>query len=97
VITYSPIPEHVKPVELKVYPNPVSGNASIIFSLKRGEKVKLSVYDQLGREIRTLANGFLREGEHRFSLDQGFGKAGIYFIRLMASETAGVKKIISLN
>lgn len=97
VITSSPKTEHVRPVELKVYPNPVSGNASIVFSLNRGELVKLSVHDHLGREIRTLANGFLREGEHRFSLDQGFGNAGIYFVRLMASESSGVKKIIALN
>jgi hypothetical protein len=84
------------PVELRVYPNPISGNASVTFSLNKAESVKLALYDIRGSEHSTLFGGYLNEGLHHFDLHLGDKKAGFYIIRLLAQESAG-SKIISLN
>jgi hypothetical protein len=68
------------------YPNPFNPTTTIRFSLPRGERVRLSVFDVLGREVLTLLDEELSSGEHtaRFSAlgKHGHLSSGIYFYRL---------------
>jgi hypothetical protein len=86
----------VQQVNIRVYPNPVSGKASVTFSLNKAESVMLALYDIRGSEHSTLFGGYLKEGLHQLDLHLGDKKAGFYIIRLLAQESTG-SKIISLN
>lgn len=59
---------------LSVFPNPASdGAASIHFTLPRSERVRLALYDVLGREVAVLLDADMSSGEHIVSLTLSSG------------------------
>ena len=67
-----------------VSPNPVAGNASIVFRLTRPSRVRLIVCDVAGRAATTLLDGDATAGEHAIRLDASALRAGVYFCTLSA-------------
>jgi hypothetical protein len=73
------------------YPNPFNPQTTILFSIDRGQKVSLSVYNILGRKVKTLVDRSIEAGSHEVVWD-GFDDSGnsvasgVYFYRL---DTAG--------
>jgi aminopeptidase N len=45
------------------YPNPFNGTTRIPFSIDTSGWVNLEIFDVTGRKVRTLVNGYLRQGE----------------------------------
>ncbi len=73
------------------YPNPFNPNTTIRFSLRRADRVRLTVFDVQGRTVATLVDEVRRAGDHsviwRGRTDDGTPVAsGLYFYRL---STAG--------
>ena len=83
-------------VSLKVYPNPVKGNAHVVFSLQEpASYLSLAVYDLMGRKVQTvysLDNGIFSAGEHQFVLDN-IERSGIYLVKLETENTSTHAKI----
>lgn len=99
-----PVHEPIRYFDLQQnYPNPFaavnSANTVIRYRLIEAAPVKLSIYDVLGREIKTLAQHFETAGEHTVAWD-GLNFAGekapsgIYFYRLQMGKHVEVRKII---
>jgi hypothetical protein len=69
------------------YPNPFNPNTMIGFTLKEAGKVRLAVFNSLGREVRVLRNQYFNSGHYDVQWD-GYDDAGkilpsgIYFYRL---------------
>ena len=63
-------------------PNPFSGSTSIQFELDRASTVTLRVFDAMGRQVATLANGPLAAGPHAFRFDAGSLASGVYVYTL---------------
>jgi hypothetical protein len=83
-------------------PNPFNPATSITFALPALSQVDLSVFNILGQEIKTLANGEFAAGVHSVVWDgtdqSGHAAAtGIYFYRLTAGEKTLIKKMILLK
>lgn len=68
------------------YPNPFNPSTVIRYQLPVSSKVSLKVFDMLGREVATLADGIMQAGSHRVTFDAGSHASGIYFYIL---ETGG--------
>lgn len=68
------------------YPNPFNPATTIEFELGRPDRVRLRVFDVLGREIATLAEGPMEAGRHRVRFDASGLPSGVYLYRL---ETPG--------
>ncbi|MFN0158081.1 MAG: SBBP repeat-containing protein [Bacteroidota bacterium] len=66
------------------YPNPFNAATNISFNLSEGTRVLLKVYDILGREVRTLLDGFTEAGAHSVHFDSESLSSGIYICRLLA-------------
>ncbi len=70
-------------------PNPLRTSATLRLALPRAARVRLAVFDQQGRAVRTLTAGDLPAGEHAIAWD-GRGTDGravasaLYFVRLEA-------------
>jgi hypothetical protein len=72
------------------YPNPFNPTTTINFSLPAPGDVCLTIYDLLGREVKTLADEQLPAGEHRVSWDARDDNgaplpSGVYIYRLMSN------------
>jgi hypothetical protein len=70
---------------MSVLPNPVPGGAAISFTLPAGGGVSLTIFDERGAQVRTLADGTRFEaGTHLLFLDAGALPDGYYVARLVA-------------
>lgn len=81
------------------YPNPFNPSTKIRFQItasgnKPSEKIKLNVYDILGRKVAALVNEELTPGTYEAAWDAGLLPGGAYFYRLIAGEITLTKKMI---
>ena len=64
------------------YPNPFNPSTTISYSIEKPGKVKLIVYDILGKKINTLVNRIQKAGAYRIDFNGSSLPSGIYFYRL---------------
>ena len=84
------------------YPNPFNARTVIPYQLPTGSRVRLEIFDVLGRKVRTLASGQRPGGEHRVAWDgtRGDGRAvasGVYLYRLETGESVQARKALLLR
>jgi hypothetical protein len=84
------------------YPNPFNPSTSIEFSLPARERVSLKVFDVSGRLVRTLVDGHLPDGAHRFTWngrnERGASVAsGVYFYVLRSESIRLSRKAVLLR
>jgi hypothetical protein len=80
-------------VALTSYPNPARQQGTIEYALPEKAEVTLRLYDVLGRQVATIAQGRKTAGRHRVQLEVGDLASGIYFGRLQAGEQTLTQKI----
>lgn len=81
------------------YPNPFSSSTSILYDLDKQADVKVTIYDVLGREVRTLVAGAQAPGSYRVIWDgrNSSGRTvapGVYLYRLQVKGKSEVKKML---
>lgn len=84
------------------YPNPFNPSTKIKFDIAAGERisvspVKLTVYDQLGKEIATLVNENLSPGSYEYNWNAGNLAGGIFYYTLSAGNFSDTKKMILIK
>lgn len=62
-------------------PNPSIGTVNMAFSLSSSSPVRIVMFDALGREVRTLAEGIYPTGQSSVSFSTEDLPSGIYFVR----------------
>lgn len=77
-----------------VTPNPVRETARIEFILQEAVQVQLTVLDNHGRVVRTIAEQQLDRGRQAFDWTPGHMAKGIYYVKLVAAGTVYTKSII---
>jgi hypothetical protein len=76
------------------YPNPFNPTSQISFSIPQASFVQLKVYDVFGKELNTLVDGFLNEGNHSCEFNGKNLASGVYFYTLKAGNYSATKKMI---
>lgn len=76
------------------YPNPFAAATKITFVMAESGHATMSVRDQLGREVGTIANGTFEAGQHELSFDASKLSTGIYTVTF---ESNGVRLVKQLN
>jgi len=79
------------------YPNPFNPLTTITFTLPAAGMARLAVYDALGREVATLAQGLLSSGSHRCEFSAQGRATGLYFYRLTALGQTWTKKMVLMQ
>jgi hypothetical protein len=79
------------------YPNPFNPSTKIQYTLKTTGKVRLSVYDLLGREVAVLVNGVRAAGSHEVTFSRPDLGSGVYFYKLQAEGQVMTKKMVLLR
>ena len=75
------------------FPNPFNPSTSIKFSLPAASNVKLSVFNLLGQEVKTLVNGFKTAGSHTITFDASELSSGIYIYKIEANNFTQSRKM----
>lgn len=81
------------------YPNPFNPTTTIDFYLPHAGRVRLSIFNILGQEVKELANGDFTAGNHEVVWD-GTNSAGtkvasgIYFYALQTGDVRIIKKMV---
>ena len=80
------------------YPNPFNPATIISYTLPYDGYVTLKVYDVLGREVKTLTNGFQQAGIHNINFDASGLNSGVYFYKMEAGNNfSSIKKMILIR
>jgi hypothetical protein len=91
----APIPSRF--MLLQNYPNPFNAATTIRFRLPESGDVTLTVYDILGRKIKTLIDKYLVAGNHSIAFDASGLSSGIYFARLESNNATETFRMLLLR
>lgn len=81
---------------IKIQPNPFSEDTRISISLSNSDIITLTIYDILGNQIATLADGeSLSAGNHNFSFSGQNINSGVYYV-VMSSSTERISRPLML-
>lgn len=81
------------------YPNPFNPTTTITFSVPEAGAVTLVIYDQTGREVNRLVNGFYQAGAYRVAWNggdtsQNLVPSGVYYYRLITGQHVATRKMV---
>jgi hypothetical protein len=79
------------------YPNPANPSTNIPFSLPQQSRVRLAIFDLLGREVATLVNEERNAGSYSVTWNASSFASGVYFYRLQAGEFVQTTKLVLLK
>lgn len=79
------------------YPNPFNAKTSIAYDLPQQSRVKIEIFDMLGRLVETLEDIEKPAGRYRVSWDAGDMSSGMYFYKITASGFIDIKKMSLLK
>lgn len=82
---------------LRAYPNPFNAETTLAFYLNRPQMIELTLYDQLGRVVRTLINEQAPAGEITYHLTASSLPSGTYYARLTTPSSQFTRKLVLLK
>lgn len=96
---------NVIPAEFKLnqnFPNPFNPTTTIKYSIGKASEVKMTVFDILGKKVKTLVNETQAPGTYQVTwdgtnaLDQKVG-TGIYFYKLETKDNSQINKMLLIK
>lgn len=79
------------------YPNPFNSSTKIEYDLPKSITIRLTVYNVLGKEVKTLVNEKQNAGSYQVEFDGGNLPSGVYFYKLTAGDFTAVRKLVLLK
>ena len=79
------------------YPNPFNPETNIHYNINTAGRVRISIYDVLGREVSVLVNKVQYPGRYDIKFSGNKLATGIYFYRLQTENTIMTKKMLLLK
>lgn len=82
-------------VNLNVFPNPVSQNATLSFDLPDNMNSQITIYDILGNEVYQVLNSDQKAGHYEYTIERNvLGSGGCYFVKMNAGQFVFTKKFM---
>ena len=79
---------------VKVFPNPVSDQLNLSYSVNKDSNINIKIMDVLGNEILTLLSEHISAGEQTNSFNIASKlSSGFYFVRIVAGSESVIKRI----
>ncbi len=98
---YPELPESDRFELLSNYPNPFNSQTSIRFNIPNkvedATRVRIELYDIIGRRVMTLLDENRQAGAQEILFDAGNLVSGIYIVRMLAGGSSDVHKIMFLK
>jgi hypothetical protein len=77
-----------------MYPNPAKDQTTIHFALANASHVSINVYDIRGKEMASLINADLKQGDYTKSLNTSSFSRGIYTVKIVTDKGAENIKLV---
>ena len=93
-----PIPE--LPLEFAFHgcrPNPFNPVTEVVFDLPLSSRVKIAIYDILGRRVAMLQDGIMPVGSHLIQWNAKDMASGVYFLRFQSGNYTATNKLLLLK
>ncbi len=71
------------------YPNPFNPSTTVEYSVPSKSRVKLELFDILGRRVKLMADEIMNEGNYQVTIDASDYTSGIYILRACVKEIDG--------
>jgi hypothetical protein len=75
------------------YPNPFNPTTTIAYNLEKVSRVRLQVFDMLGRQTATLVDEYQTAGEHETTFNASSIPSGVYYYTLNTENFSQTKKM----
>jgi len=72
-------------------------SVSVRFGVPSQQQIRLVLYDTLGQEVRTVAEGLFRAGTHRASIEISDLRPGIYYYALQSGTQRQTRKLLVME
>ena len=79
------------------YPNPFNPSTTINYQIPKGGMVIIKIYDILGREIKTLVNGYKPAGRYNVTFNAHNLASGVYIYQLKSGSFVASKKLVLIK
>jgi photosystem II stability/assembly factor-like uncharacterized protein len=79
---------------IKCFPNPFAEIVTIDLEINNMENIKISIHDQLGKEIETLFEGKKNKKTFQLTWDSGNLPTGVYLVKFQTENEFTTQKII---
>jgi hypothetical protein len=86
-----------KTASLKVYPNPMSTQGTVDYTLAAEDNITLTIYDIQGREIQNISLGKQGQGEHLVPINTEHLSNGTYLVTVTGSNFRKTARIVVVN
>ncbi len=84
-------------MEVAIYPNPASENTTIDFNIESSSHVKIEAFSFTGKQVQTILNRELAEGQFKAPWNMNQLPAGIYFVRItIGNSNVSTKRVVKL-
>ena len=88
------IEDNLAAEDVKIFPNPVNGAATIEFNVDKDSDANIAMYDVLGKNVMNIYNGKLQCGSNKINLNTSGISKGVYFVRIESGKHIVSKKIV---
>ena len=79
------------------YPNPFNPTTSLSLNLPESGYVSVKIYNMMGQEIATLANGLMDASAYTLTWDASDASSGMYFVRAEYAGSIATQKLMLLK
>jgi len=79
------------------YPNPFNPRAQLRFAVPSEGRVRVSLYNVAGQEVRILLDEEMEPGFHTIEVDAEGLASGVYFCRMVSGAFAEIRKLVLLK
>jgi hypothetical protein len=80
-------------ISLNIYPNPMTGDTKVAFSLQGNSNVSVTLLSAQGQKVWSQVQGGLESGQHEISLDAAKLAPGVYILQLKTDSGTYARKV----
>lgn len=89
-----PFAKSKNPVFMEIYPNPVSENSMLEFTISQSGPVSIELFDNMGKHLKTIISQDFSSGTYQINLNSSDLIEGVYFYELSTDFGSQTVKII---